>query len=116
MKIAAKPEAALQRLILDWLAANHIWHERRNTRTIQVPGVGGRMRPMFFGKPGTADIMATYQKKIGGVWMLFLVWIEVKAPKGKQSEVQQKFQREVEDVGHSYVLAYSLEDVINALT
>jgi hypothetical protein len=38
--------------------------------------------------------------------------IEVKGPKGKQSEYQKKFQRRLEDAGGKYILAHSLEDAI----
>lgn len=41
--------------------------------------------------------------------------IEVKAPKGKQSDHQKEFQKNLEAAGAKYVLAYSLEDVMVAL-
>ena len=44
------------------------------------------------------------------------VRIEVKAPKGKQSEHQREFQRRLEAARGRYVLAYSLDDVIDALS
>lgn len=31
---------------------------RCNSRTVMMPGVGGRPRPVFFGKPGWPDIVA----------------------------------------------------------
>lgn len=31
---------------------------RNNSRTVQMPGRGGKMRPVFFGKPGWPDIIA----------------------------------------------------------
>jgi hypothetical protein len=43
------------------------------------------------------------------------VGIEVKAPKGRQSEHQKEFQRQLEASGGRYILAYSLDDVIAAL-
>jgi len=42
-------------------------------------------------------------------------WIEVKAPKGIQSELQRSFQLQVESHGHRYILARSLEDVTSLL-
>lgn len=39
------------------------------------------------------------------------VWIEVKAPKGRQSPDQVKFQQMVEVNGGTYVVARSVEDV-----
>lgn len=111
-----KPEAATQRLILDWLSANHIWHERRNTGAM-VSSYNGKKRMTKFSAPGTADIMATTFNLCGcgGQGFVRIIWIEVKAPKGKQSDTQKEFQRQVEEAGHTYVLAYSLEDVIEAL-
>ena len=44
------------------------------------------------------------------------VGIEVKAPKGKQSDHQKEFQRNLEAAGGRYVLAYNLDDVIGALS
>jgi len=38
-------------------------------------------------------------------------WIEVKAPKGVQSELQKSFQKQVEDHGHRYAICRSVEDV-----
>jgi hypothetical protein len=48
---------------------------------------------------------------IGGQY----VGIEVKAPKGKQSEHQKEFQEALEAAGGRYVLAYSLDDVIQTI-
>jgi len=39
------------------------------------------------------------------------VWIEVKAPGGKQSEHQKQFQRDIERHGGTYVLARGVEDI-----
>ena len=38
-------------------------------------------------------------------------WIETKSPNGKQSEFQKSFQKQVEDEGHMYILAKTLEAV-----
>jgi hypothetical protein len=39
-------------------------------------------------------------------------WIEVKTPKGRQSEAQLQFEDDVKKHGGSYIVARSLEDVI----
>lgn len=44
------------------------------------------------------------------------VGIEVKGPKGKQSDDQKEFQRHLEAAGGRYILAYSVEDVSAALS
>jgi Holliday junction resolvase len=41
------------------------------------------------------------------------VWIEVKTPTGKQSEDQVRFQADVEAHGGRYLVAWSVEDIIN---
>lgn len=39
------------------------------------------------------------------------VFVEIKSPRGRQSEVQKHFQALVEDAGCEYVLARSVDDV-----
>ena len=39
------------------------------------------------------------------------VGIEVKGPKGKQSDDQKEFQRHLEAAGGRYILTYSVDDV-----
>ena len=39
------------------------------------------------------------------------VWIEAKTAKGKQSEHQARFQRDIEKQGGTYILARGIEDV-----
>ncbi|WP_051688322.1 hypothetical protein [Desulfofalx alkaliphila] len=40
------------------------------------------------------------------------VWIEVKTPRGRQSQHQEKFQRDIEDHGGEYMVARCVEDVM----
>jgi hypothetical protein len=101
-------EADTQRLILDWLAAKKIWALRLNTGAMGGSHNGKRWF-VRFGRPGMADILAVAQ------YGTRLVWIEVKAPKGRQSEDQGRFQAEVEAEGMTYILARSLEDVMKVL-
>ena len=73
-----------------------------------------------YGVPGMADVMAFPERDVvenngGSHYEINPTWIEVKAPKGKQSELQKSFQEQVESHGHRYILAYSLEDVIKEL-
>ena len=42
-----------------------------------------------------------------------VVHIEVKKPRGKQSEKQERFQAELEGAGGEYLLARSVEDVMH---
>lgn len=43
------------------------------------------------------------------------IYVEVKAPNGRQSEGQVAFQRQIEAHGARYILARSLDDVIAAV-
>jgi len=43
-----------------------------------------------------------------------IVFVECKTDTGKQSEAQKEFQAEVESRGYTYILARSVDDVINA--
>jgi hypothetical protein len=106
-----KPEACVQRAILDLLTVERIWHVRLNSRTVMMPGAGGRMRPVYFGSPGMADILAAPILRTSPL----MLWIEVKAPKGKQSEDQKLFERSVTEVGQFYLLARSSDDVFEWL-
>lgn len=99
-------ESQTQKAILDWLAAQRILAFRRNVGVHEVEG-----RKVRYGVPGEADIEAFPVQ--GGYIMP--TWIEVKAIKGKQSELQKSFQAQVESHGHRYVIARRLEDVQEAL-
>jgi hypothetical protein len=107
-------ESEIQRAILDYLAARHILAFRMNTGAV-ASEYKGKKRFMRFGTPGMADILAFQTRGIDskGNWCEFsqAIWIECKAAKGKQSELQRSFQAQVEEHGHRYVIARSVEDV-----
>jgi hypothetical protein len=62
---------------------------------------------MKFGAVGSPDIICVIKGQYVG--------IEVKSPNGKQTDNQKDFQNRLEMAGGRYILARSLEDVINAL-
>lgn len=81
--------------------------------------------PVFFSVPNggnrnaiTGAIMKAEGAKAGVSDLILLVprkgysslCIEMKAPKGRQSEAQKVFQKEVQKHGNKYVVCYSLED------
>lgn len=103
-------EKWIQAAILDWLAAKHILAFRMQVGTAQID-----KRFVRFGTPGMADILAFRTSGVDprGTWCEYIqpVWIECKAPDGKQSPLQKSFQQQVEEQGHRYVLARSIEDV-----
>ncbi len=103
---------------MDWLAAKHIFSLRMNSgRLINQAG-----RPVTFGVPGMADILAFPKirqqdiTRLGSkrsIWyeVPAIVWIELKAPNGKQSELQKSFQAKVESEGHRYLLVRDLSEL-----
>ena len=56
---------------------------------------------------GFSDLVAFYKHKI--------YFIEVKSPKGKQSDDQKLFQECVEGAGLTYILARSVDDVLQSI-
>lgn len=72
---------------------------RNNSRTVQMPGRGGRPRPVFFGKPGWPDLIAVAPDGR-------FIGIECKAPElrllgrrklaaGKLSDLQKAVHRQL---------------------
>jgi hypothetical protein len=96
-------ESDIQRQILDYLALKRIFHYRNNSGAFKDTA-GHFYR---FGALGSPDIICV----IAGQY----VGIEVKAPKGKQSDHQKEFQAKLESAGGKYILAYSLDGVIARL-
>jgi len=97
------PEGCVLKAIQDLLAAERIFYGRLNTsaprriKGVYVPA------PHGFGL-GTADILAFPPP--------YILWIEAKATKNVQSELQKEFQRRVEKIpAHYYLLARSSDDV-----
>ena len=116
------PEGAILRSIMDYLAARHVFAVRMNSGT-QIGAHKGKKWAIHMNAPGTADILAFVSQWRGvddkGNWCEFReimpLWIEVKAAKGKQSELQKSFQAQVEREGHRYAVCRSIEDVETAL-
>jgi len=98
-------EKHIQKQILDYLSYRPGKYWRQNTGAM-VAEYKGRKRFMKFGINGCADITGVKDGR--------RVEIEVKQPKGKQSESQKQFQELIESQGGLYVLARSLEDVRRA--
>jgi len=107
--LRTKPkESEIQRAILDYLTARKIWHMRLNTGAMSGSHKGKRWF-VKFGKPGMADIVSTIKNSSGGI---SIVWIEVKRPGGKQTEDQLRFEQEVYEAGHNYLLVESVEQLM----
>jgi len=96
-------EKETQKTILQYLELKKIFHYRQNSGGFKTDN--GHFYRM--GITGAPDIIAVYK----GVY----IGIEVKDIKGKQSEGQKDFQERLENAGGIYILAKSLDDVINKL-
>jgi hypothetical protein len=110
-------EAMIQRQILDYLAALHIFAMRMNSGT-QVIKDRAHRRVIRMHEPGTADILAfPHDEDRAYEWNRYpvVLWIEVKSATGKQTPVQKSFQRQVEAEGHQYAICRSISDVEEAL-
>jgi hypothetical protein len=110
------PESYVLKAVQDYLGAKRIMYFRMNT--LAMPTSDGK-RFIKAGTPGMADVLAFPQIKITAGTARAItplpLWIEVKAEKGKQSILQALFQKQVEDEGHMYIIARSVEDLDAAL-
>ena len=115
------PEGAVLRQIMDYLAARHVLAFRMQVGAVSAQHEG-KKRFMRFGTAGMADVLAFHKRRAG--WLsnpaikgdyrtdiITPTWIEVKAPKGKQSPLQKSFQEMVEREGHLYIVARSIDDL-----
>lgn len=97
-------ERDIQKQILAWLNIHpHVRVWRQNTGATKI---GSRF--LRFGHTGQADITGILR---GGRRLE----IEVKAEGGRVSPEQAEFGRMVEEFGGLYILAYSLDDVMERL-
>lgn len=114
------PESYVLEAILEYLAVKHIFALRMNSGSIRMEGQNGRTRYFKGHEPGTADVLALPRagRDAADLWDADLIrplWIECKATNGKQSELQKQFEERVKAAGHTYVLAFGIEDVERAL-
>lgn len=91
-------EADILRTILDYLRVHRIFHFRLNTGAMKID-----KRYVTFGKVGAPDIFVVHRGQCLG--------IEVKGPKGKQSQAQWEFAERLTVAGGLYVVARCIEDV-----
>ena len=98
------PEGAVVKACLDYLAVRGIYAWRNNTGTLRDK----TNRPVFFGKPGSADILGILP---GGTFLA----VECKAKKGKPSDKQIGFLKTIAENGGAAILAWSVDDLIKGL-
>jgi VRR-NUC domain len=92
-------ESVIQAQIMQYLAYKRIFHYRNNSGGF----IDANKHFYRFGTPGSPDIIAVIDGQFVG--------IEVKTPKGKLSEHQKEFKKNLEAVGGRYIVAYSLDDL-----
>lgn len=93
-------EKETQAAILGYLEARRIFHYRQNSGAYKTQA-GGFVR---YGSPGAPDIVCVFN---GGY-----IGIEVKDKKGKMNENQEAFAKALTDAGGVYLVARSIDDVI----
>ena len=115
-KKATGSEAGLMKQVLQWLTHKGIRHWRANSGAGMRRGKGGKIVPVRSNPEGTADILAVLPvSSADGRVIGRLVGIEAKASGGKLRPAQQAWRQNMEAVGVLYVVARSLQDVIEAL-
>ena len=106
------PEGSVLKAVLDLLAVHHVWHRRMNTGAVKTEH-RGKSRVFRFGSKGMADVLAL--APLEGTSACYTIWVEAKAPGGKQSEAQKAFQAEVEAEGHVYLLVDDVQQLADWL-
>jgi len=100
-------ESAIQTAIQDYLQLlenqGRLVYIKNNSGAIPVQGKFGRQRFVRFGKKGSSDFLAFMNG--------YTLFLEVKAPKGRQSKFQKAFQQMVEGQGFEYHIVYSVDEV-----
>lgn len=98
-------ETSIVKSILSYLQLRPGQYWRQNTGAVSIPAKRGN-RFVRFGVPGAADIT--------GIKEGVRIEIEVKTSKGRLSENQKEYQRMIQENGGVYILARSIDDVVNA--
>jgi hypothetical protein len=92
------PEQAIMNSIIQYLSIKGHLVFRMNSGAMKL-----EKRFMRFGAPGMADLLWLHEGRA--------IWIEVKTPIGRMSDLQHAFKDDVEKAGCLYLVARSLEDV-----
>lgn len=101
-------EQDLVNAVLDWLHLHGAWAIRVNSGGKQVENVNGQRYFIRMAPPGTPDIIAIWP---GGLGMA----IECKMPGNKPTDIQAATLQQIHDCGGLAVVAYSVDDVENAI-
>ena len=99
-------ENELAHLIKEYLSVKRYFFWRNNTGAF-VGEYKGKKRFVKYGAVGSPDFFLVHEGTLYG--------IEAKAPKGKQSESQIEFEKNLVANGGVYILAHDLDDVMKVL-
>lgn len=109
------PESYTLRAVLDLLIAHRILSFRMNVGVMES-SYRGKKRFVSFGTRGMADVLACPQIHIlPNLILPQFLWLEVKAPTGKQTPQQMDFQKIVQDEGHSYLVIRDVNELASWL-
>jgi hypothetical protein len=97
-------EGQLVKHCIRWLESVGCEAWRNNTGAAMLPGKGGKMRPVRFGKKGHADIFGIIP---GGRWVV----VETKLPGNKPTPEQVAFLARVREMGGVAILAHSVDEL-----
>ena len=107
-----RPEQTIQQACVKWFRIQHPYkilfavNNNATSRSIDPRRAGGIAKSMGVFS-GVADLVLC----IDGT----TYFIEVKAPKGRQSESQKAFQEQAEKNHFEYYIIYSLDEFINLI-
>jgi len=99
-------EKDTQQTIIEYLKIKKIFHYRNNSGAM-MGEYNGKRRIVRFGALGSPDIVCIVKGRYVG--------IEVKGTDGRQRDSQIEFQEQLEKAGGKYILARSLDDVIEQI-
>ena len=99
----AKEEKQIQNAVEQYLSLKKVFYWKNNSGALPTAS-GGFIR---FGAVGSPDICVIKDGQFIG--------IEIKTPKGKQSDTQKEFQGRLELAGGKYYIVRSLEEVTKIL-
>lgn len=95
-------EAIAQKAICDYLLVRRHFYTRVNTMGVYDKKIDTYRKPSIHNRAGMSDILVVH---VGVPYFL-----ECKG-KGEQSDIQKKFQRDVEKAGGVYAVVRSIDDV-----
>lgn len=112
-------EKHIQHSIEEFLALHeemgNLVYQKNNTGAVRIERPGKRSSFMRFGKKGSPDFLVWRRHFVTGIkehiQICQTLFIEVKTDVGQQSEGQRKFQLMVENMGGTYYIVRSFEEV-----